>query len=301
MISQFPQLKTLELADKRSIQRLIKDFPPYSDFNFTSLWSWNIHNGIHISQLNGNLVVLFSDYVTNEKFLSFIGCSEVLTTAFELISYSKKTYQKNFLKLLPEELALYFKFKHSPFTVHTDRDAADYIYLAEHLATMPEWRNSSKAKGLKKHLVGFPKYKVVVSSMKTIDKAVYHKMFHKWSMKKHTQEAYDLNEFKAFERFLKLSDTSIKFISIYVDGVLAGFSAYEILAHGYAIAHFSKADTEDYHGIYDILNWEEGRVLHKRGVKFLNWEQDLGIEGLRYSKEKYKPLFLMKKIMVTLA
>lgn len=300
MIPTFPRFKALELKDKQAIERVTKEFPPYSDFNFTSLWSWNTYNKIRVSNLNGNIVVRFSDYVTHEVFLSFIGKEKVLETTIELIAFSKKRYGKNFLKLVPEELSLYFKFKYSPFVVLSDRDDADYIFLSEHLAGMNSWHKSSKSKALRKTVDSLPHYKVVVKPVNAINKKEYLAMFHTWSLNKHDSHAYDLNEYKAFRRFLKLANPATLSISIYIDNRLAAFSMYEKIKPSYGIAHFSKADTQDYPGIYDILIWEEGRIFHKKNIKFLNFEQDLGIPGLRYAKEKYRPLYLLKKIMVTL-
>ncbi len=300
MIPTFPTFKSLELPDKRAVERLTKVFPAYSDFNFTSLWVWNIKNAVKISKLNGNLVVLFADYVTGEPFLSFIGDKKVSATAFQLLSYAKVHFKQNFLKLIPEELAPYFSFKDSPFIVHHDRADADYIYLSDHLMTMREWSKNPKGKALRKYLSTFPEHKVVVAPLSKINKDHYLDVFHKWSLEKHGNHAFDLNEFKAFERFLGLADTHIVFVSLYVGDELAGFSAYELLPKHYAVAHFSKAHTSVYPGVYEILNWEEGKVMHAKGVKFLNWEQDLGIPGLRHAKEKYRPYFLLKKIMVTL-
>ena len=66
MIPQFPEFKSLELSDKKDIESFTKRFPPYSDFNFVSMWSWDIKEEIRISQLNGNLVVRFTDYLTGK-------------------------------------------------------------------------------------------------------------------------------------------------------------------------------------------------------------------------------------------
>ena len=49
-----------------------------------------------------------------------------------------------------------------------------------------------------------------------------------------------------------------------------------------------------------MLDWEEeARILHDMNIPYYNWEQDLGIPGLRYSKEKYKPIFYLKKFTVS--
>jgi len=58
-----------------------------------------------ICQLNKNLVVLFNDYVSGQRFLSFIGDNKVSETASQLIAHSLKHYKTSFLKLIPEEIA----------------------------------------------------------------------------------------------------------------------------------------------------------------------------------------------------
>lgn len=60
MIPEFPEFKKLELSDEEKIEKITKKFPPYSDFNFVSMWSWNIYNTVTISQLKKNLVVLLT-------------------------------------------------------------------------------------------------------------------------------------------------------------------------------------------------------------------------------------------------
>jgi len=300
MIPVFPHFKKLELPDKKNVEKFTSQFPPYSDFNFVSMWVWNIKNTMNIAQLNGNLVVLFTDYVSGDSFLSFVGNKKIQETATELILYSKQHLQKDYLKLIPEEIALSFKSKDVSFSVKTDRDSYDYVYLSEHLEEMPLWKKNSCTESLKKFLKKYPEYTVKENSIQSIDKEEYRKLFHIWSQEKHFNNAYDLNEYKAFQRFLDLKYKNLLFVSIYLKGMLAGFSAYEILTNGYAMAHFSKGDVKDYPGIYNLLNWEEARVFHRKGVRFLNWEQDLGIAGIRYSKEKYKPYFLMKKLLVSL-
>src|SRR3989344_4097549 len=108
MIPEFPKFKKLELSDKDDVEKFTSKFPPYSDFNFYSMWGWDIHNNIKLSRLNDNLVVLFKDYISDDSFLSFIGSKKVIETTHQLISFSKKNYKKNFLKLVPEEVFLHF-------------------------------------------------------------------------------------------------------------------------------------------------------------------------------------------------
>jgi hypothetical protein len=64
MIPQFPKFKKIDLADLKEIEQFTKQFSPYSDYNFISLWAWNINDAVCISKLNGNLVVRFINYLT---------------------------------------------------------------------------------------------------------------------------------------------------------------------------------------------------------------------------------------------
>lgn len=299
MIPEFPNFKKLELSDKKDVERFTSQFPPYSDFNFFSMWGWDIHHKMMISQLNDNLVVLFNDYISGDNFLSFVGDKKIIETTSRLISFSEEKYHKNFLKLIPEEILL--SYKGSPFITKADRDSYDYIYLVEHLANMNKWTQNTCGKRIRKFLVTQLDYDVKHSSVKEISSNEYEVMFHKWAESKNIDNDFDSNEYKAFKRFLEIPNNNLRIVSIYINKIMAGFTLYEVISDNYAISHFAKADKKHHSSIYDLLNWEEAKYLHSKGVKYFNWEQDLGIPGLRYSKTKYKPAFFFKKLSVELS
>lgn len=296
MIPEFPQFKNLELSDKEEVEKFTSKFPPYSDFNFVSMWSWDIKGEMRISQLNGNLVVKFADYLTEKPFLSFIGKNKVPETSLKLISFSKENYHVNFLKLIPEEEIN--MIDESRFVISPDRDSQDYIYSVNHLGDMHNWLGHRSSKSIEKFLKLHPDYLVKISSIKEIEKKEYIEIFGKWATTKKIENHFESNEYKAFKRFLEIKNENIEIVSLHKNNQLLGFTAYEITSDHFAIAHFSKADTKHHSAIYDILNWEEGKSLKAKGVKYYNWEQDLGIPGLRKSKEKYKPSHFLKKFIV---
>jgi len=298
MIPEFPKFKNLELTDKEDVEKFTSKFPPYSDFNFISMWCWDIHNKIKISQLNNNLVVHFCDYITNDSFLSFLGDKKVLETSSELITFSKKHYNQDFLKLIPEELFL--SFKGSKFIAENDRDSFDYIYLVEHLANMNNWHQNTSGKRIRNFIKEHTNYVVKHSSLNEILPDEHHEMFKKWAESKNIGNYFDLNEFKAFKKLLKVHDKNLRLVSLYKgDGkTMIGFTIYEIVSKDYAISHFAKADKTHHSAIFDLLNWEEAKHLYSMRIKYFNWEQDLGIESLRYSKIKYKLAFFLKKLII---
>ncbi len=296
MIPEFPNFKNLELSDKADIERFTKNFPPYSDFNFASMWSWDIYGKMKISQLNDNLVVLFNDYISSKQFLSFIGENKIPETTSELISFSEKNYQISTLKLIPEEVVNVIP--QSMFRSESDRNSYDYVYSISNMAKMNEWSKNTSGKKIRKFLRSNFNYVIKQLSTKEIKKEEYKELFKRWAKSKNIDNHFELNEYKAFERFLQIDSPEIRFVSLYTNGILIGFTAYEILSKDFAISHFAKVDSEHYNAVHDILNWEEAKFLKKRGITYFNWEQDLGISGLRYSKEKYGRSFFLKKFNV---
>ena len=295
-IPNFPKFKKLELSDKKEIEKITREFVPYSDFNFANMWAWDIHQKMKISKLNGNLVVIFYDYINNKPFISFIGTRDVSLTTEQLITYSKKNFKLNKLKLIPK--VVISKLDKKEFKLIEDRDHHDYVYSISHFIEMNRWPGSGISQRIRQFLKAFPNHSVKHMNLKDINKKEYINIFKKWSNNKDLGKHFELNEFKAFERFLKLDDKNIKALSLHVDDKLIGFTMYEMLQNNYSISHFIKSDVEHHRGINDILNWEEAKELHCNKVKYHNWEQDLGLKGLRYSKEKYSPSFFMKKFTV---
>jgi len=297
MLQEFPKFKSIEISDQEDVEEITRKFPPYSDFNFVSMWSWDIKEEMRLSVLNGNLIVRFTDYITKEPFFSFIGADKAEETARELISFSEKNYNKNLLRLVPEEVAN--NLARSDFNLILDQDAFDYVYSVPHLSNMHKWPKHSSSKNVRSFSKLYPNYIVKRQSIKNALQDEYTKMFKKWADNKGIEGCLELNEYKAVERIFQLKRDNINIVSLYVGSVLIGFTIYEILSSEYAISHFAKADIGFHKATNDVLNWEEAKILNSRGVKYFNWEQDLGITGLRQSKKKYEHSAFLKKFTVS--
>lgn len=296
MIPTFPNFKKLELTDKKDVENFTSKFPPYSDFNFSNMWAWDLKGEMGFSVLNGNLVVKFSDYLNGQPFLSFLGDNLVNETAKELIEFSKKNYKTSVLKLVPETIVSFLDKKE--FDATSDSDSKDYIYFINHLVSMDTWSQSTISKGIRRFIKEYPDYIIKENSLEEISEDKYLEIFKRWSENKSIANHFELNEYKALKRVFQIKDKNLKIISLYLKDVLVGFSLFEILANGYALSHFAKTDTSYHSSVYDVLDWEEVKILKEQGIKYYNWQQDLGIQGLRKSKEKYKPDSFFNKFFV---
>lgn len=297
----FPQFKKLELSDRGEIESLVKQsqLPPYADFGFVNMWIWNTTNDILVSRYQKNLVVVFRDYVSGEPFLSFIGRNHLSETAEKVLAFSNTNYHVSHLKLVPEEIAK--QLETAGFSVKLDEDSNDYVYTVSHLAKMDQWIKSTKGRNVRRLIKKYSSYQTRQTVIDEVLGEQLKSFFKKWAGNKNLAQADNLNEYKAFTRLVALRSENVRAVLLYVENILVGFTIYELVPSSiYAISRFAKADTKYDSAIYDLLNWEEAKVLEKQGVEYYNWEQDLGLPGLRYSKMKYNPTFMLKKFLVTM-
>jgi len=79
-----------------------------------------------------------------------------------------------------------------------------------------------------------------------------------------------------------------------IDGALAAFNIIEPVHDGWYHAHFNKA-RRDHPGAMEFLMLQTAAEMHRRGYRFQNDHEDLGLPGLRSFKESWKPVRLLRK------
>lgn len=297
MIPEFPTFKKLELSDKKFVEQIVCKYPLNSDFHFVSLWAWDTKGEVEISRMHENLIVRFTDYLSGEPFFSFLGDNRLEETIDSLVNLSKEKYGKNYLRYISENLVQKIN-NHPIFEISDDSASHDYVYEVAHLANMHQWSKHSSGKNIRSFVKEFSDYKVKLFDLNNAPVEDCMNLFKKWTENRELINS-EVNEFKAAERIFYSDIENLKVVTLYHEDRILGFTVYEIIEPGYAVSHFAKADKTYHKAVGDILNWEEAKILLKYGVKYFNWEEDLGIEGLRKFKEKYKPAYLLKKYKVS--
>ncbi len=298
MIPKFPNFKKLELSDRDDIENMTSGFPPYSDFNFVSMWSWNIDNEMVISELNNNLVVKFNDYITAEPFYSFLGHNKVDNTVSALLEYSRKGRMKAQLQLIPEETVELLDI--NKYKIEEQVEHFDYIISIERL--MPhegiERKLSSRRKLIKKFKEN-SNFEIKYLDLDSIKEDI-GKVFIRWELQ--LENGVDNIEHlrRALNRLLNMENKkNIKAYGAYLDGSLIGYSINEICLNNFLMGHFQQGDTSVFPGIYALLMHETAPFFNEMGIKFVNLEQDLGIPGLRKWKQSHMPINYLKKYKVS--
>lgn len=293
MINKYPNFSKLELSHQKAVEGFTSKFEPYSDFNFLSLYAWNIDGSAEISMLEDNLVIRLPDYIDGSPVLSILGENNLNEAINKLLKTSLR------LKLIPQTVISNLADPDSLGVVE-DEDNHDYVYdlaLQAALAGGKFKKKRNKLNGFLKTYEG----KWQLNRVERVDKskiAELQNVFHHWVAEREKDPEEIENEKKAIERMLeKLEDFSLEVYEVLIDGVVAGFSINQVLPGGYVMCHFQKC-LHNYRHIDTFLTHETAKRLLKKGCIYANWEQDLGIEGMRALKQSYQPVKMLKKYII---
>ena len=299
-IPHFPKFDQLNFTHKPIVKKAMEKLPPYSDHNFNGMWAWDINNVIAISQLNNNLIFKLHDYLTDNLFYSFIGTSLVSQTMKALLNTSaEQSNVLNKLKMIPEAC---LKKVTDPisFTITQDIDNFDYILSADHLATMKGRRLRGKRNFINRY------NKKYLSKTKVIDIDLSYKRYQEeifrlieeWQMKSSQEKNDTENELMSIKKvFRDIKYLDFHGIGILINNKLEAFSIDEISNNQYGIIHYEKANT-DFIGLFAFLKQQSAIRFQSQGVKYINYEQDMGIKNLRKAKKSYNPIHMLKKYIV---
>lgn len=243
-------------------------------------------------------MVHFKSYVSDDRFLSFLGDSAVAQTARTLLEHAERHGLERSLQLLPPEAAR--ALDSTPgLRVTASPDNDDYI-----LSTA-EWSAlASKHYRNRRNVISRLRRESAptVAPLDAGDPEAQRAMldlFGRWATQRGiagTSEA--VNQALALQRVSSLPRPGdLLSLGVWIDGGLAAFSINEPLSRGYAMGHFWKTD-QRWPGAYTFLLHETARALRAIGCDYLNVMQDLGVPGLRTAKSLCRPDHFLSKFDV---
>jgi hypothetical protein len=172
------------------------------------------------------------------------------------------------------------------FSVEVDFDNADYIYLTQKLVGLKGRKLSKKKNLLAQFLAAAGGYQAL--RLDPRDATGCFALAEKWCQVKNCERLGFTHETSALKKALThFSTLKLEGIKILLENEMAAFSVLSPLNRDTADIHFEKFNPE-IKGSGQAINWETAKILAPR-FKYLNREQDLGIEGLRQAKRSYDP------------
>ena len=183
------------------------------------------------------------------------------------------------------------------FRFHCDRDSYDYVYDINDLADLKGRKYQKKRNHFNRFRESFPYYTAQPLSRELLPQV--RQMVEQWyedRLREDPSGDYHMEKAairKALDQYEELGLEGL----VILDGeqVLAMTLGSPLSDDTFDI-HFEKA-RQDVQEAYPVINCEFARYLRQKypRVKYLNREDDLGLEGLRKAKLSYYPHHLVEK------
>ena len=269
----------------------------YSDYNsceysFTDLFNWGHVHQTEVARMNDYGVIRsgFKEF----SYLYPFGRGDVRPVIEEMAADARKN-NVNFtvsliLEPMKQELQTIFPGR---FTFTEERDYFDYIYERESLVELKGKKLHAKKNHLNAFKTSNPDWSFERITRENIDEC--------WQMNQLWNEQNELSLGSgllkeqaalrsAFDHFF---EEELVGGLIRTNGRIVAYSIGHPLNSDTFVVHFEKAFA-DVRGAYQMINQQF--ALHCcEGYRYINREDDTGLEGLRKAKLSYLPQILLKK------
>lgn len=258
---------------------------PHSDNSFVNMVCWNHYAHYDYAKVRDS-IVLSSTTECLRTFRGPIGPPdrEILDAVLRL---SVEEGGKEPFMIFDEPMREYIGECYPDLPVHPDRPYFDYIYRSGELAAL----KGSDYINIRKQINRFlKKCDHVVEPVSDENLDEINEFLVQWCDWKECEKHTILKKEKeavifAMDHFHELG---IGGLMIRVEGIISAIAIFEYATPDVAIVHFEKA-LPGCQGIYKMINRETARRLQDEGIMYVNRECDMGVEGLRTAKMRYRP------------
>lgn len=292
------QFKNPAMENKELIKSYMKQVNYKScELTFSNLLLWAPFYETKFAVVDDMLVFISGE--KNSSFFFPIGSGDIQKTILSLMEYCREKGKEFKMNGVTEEMFdILSSLFPNTFEIEYNRDYADYIYLTEKMITL----SGKKYHGKKNHINKFVStYDWAYEEIDDSNARECCRMIMKWA--EQADEAGSAitkgNDGKAEEINVALRALSLRKELgllgglIRVDGKIVACTLGEAINDETFVIHIEKAFS-DIQGAYTIINQQflEHTV---KNFKYVNREEDMGIEGLRKAKLSYKPEILLEK------
>lgn len=182
--------------------------------------------------------------------------------------------------------------------VSFDDDFSDYIYDNIDFITLEGKRNKTKRHEYNRFTQSHPNAIFTPCSLSDRDvRRDCEIIFDKWCANHSCYECMFGCERKAFSRLNDIYDCQKHIVGIVREnGLPISFGFGEFISDGCVFFHIQK-NTEPLDGLTYFLHRNMAEYMHPN-VKYINWGEDMGLEGIRCNKSRYHPIELKRKYKV---
>ncbi len=296
LLPEFPEFKSMDLSCRDIINEILYRYPlEASEYTFANIFAFRFKSAYNfkVSLLRDNLIILKD----TEQVSAFtpIGNSQIPNILDEVFNYLKNRTGNPSLERVPESFINAYLKGNKRFVIVEERDHFDYVYNAGELISLKGNRFHDKKNQVNKFRNRY-KYEYLTLTPELIEECLKFEDY--WceirDCEKHAGLKREqcaiiemLNSFKAL---------NIRGGAIRVEGKIAAITLGEKFLPNTFVIHVEKANSR-IAGLYQTIN-QEFLIHEADDCRFVNREQDLGVDGLRKAKISYNPIGFVKKYKV---
>lgn len=291
-----------ELGDQHWVEEILEqEGNECCEYSFVNLFAWCQAYDLKITRWEERMVV----YLTRAKgpgYLYPVGSGDIRPVLEAMRDHAARRAERfRLLCVNPRGVAGLETLYPGQFQVEADRDSFDYLYDIHRLADLEGKRLHAKRNHIHRFEDMNPGWSVEELTADNLSECLA--MDEVWNRENSGYAGDDTltEENVALHRALRnYTQLGLEGLLLRADGRVIGFTAGRRMCEETYDVHFEKAFGE-IQGAYAIINREFARWVraHHPEIRWLNREDDMGVEGLRKAKESYYPDRMMEKYTVT--
>ena len=295
------EFKHVSLEDRRIYEdflakeeRVIGESERGCEFSFANVYLWGRQ---YVSFQDGH-AILFSQFDRRSVYPYPVGDGDKRAVIDAIIADSiARGIPCRITGITPSARATIEELYPGKFRFHSDEGSFDYVYSIDDLADLPGKKYDGKRNHVRRFTDAYPNFAALPIDESNISSV--RKMVNEWfdARLAENPDADFHMERAALERaFRDYRELSMEGLVIQNGDEILAFTLASRMSEDTFDVHFEKA-VPNVQGAYAIVNREFARYMREKypNVRYLDREEDMGLEGLRRAKQSYKPVRMIKK------
>ena len=286
--------KPLDPAQKSEYENILFSLPERGcEYNFTNLCLWGRQR---IAFHEGN-VAFFSQFDRRSVYPFPLG-QDLKPTLDAIIHDAKvRDIPCRLTGLSQDDCATLERLYPGKFRIHFDRDGFDYVYDISDLAELKGRKYQKKRNHINRFRQNYPDYTTEpLTDENTLQAAELLQQWYTGREEADPLADFHMEKAAIFKALRSRSELGIEGLLLKHQGKPLALTMGSFLSKTTFDVQFEKA-LDDADGAYPTINCEFARYLREKypELRYLDREEDMGLEGLRKAKLSYYPHHMMEK------
>lgn len=294
---EFPSFRSIIIEDKDTINNYLVEIQPRAcELTFNNIFSWRKTEHTQISKINETIIIISKEngvnYFLPPLDFKLKNLDEIL---IKILTWMKNNQGTEEIRFVDDHFLS--RINRDSFSIILDMPSYDYIYSMKDLALL----KGRKYDGKRNHIRYFEKNNKYNYEEINPQKIEYYVSFQdEWcDMEKCYLSQKLIDERFAIKEMLdNYSALNLKGAVIRIDDKVMALTIGEELNKDTFLVNIEKANPK-IRGLYQAIN-QLFCQNNMRNYKYINREEDLGVEGIRKAKLSYHPIEMVKKYRLSL-